>query len=158
MIEPRNWPLLRADITASQAIKTLRIISEESKLERGHSVPFVLDDDYKPLGFIHLVDLLKSIRHLCDKQDGPCELDSAETKLRDLVTAFAGTVGPNDSILNAIDIMMDKGVSVVPVIADSKLVGILKLSDVFNTVAAILFDADIPNDRDELLRMGRVHW
>jgi CBS-domain-containing membrane protein len=158
MISPKNWPLLRADITISQAIKTLRIISEESKLEHGHSTPFVLDDDYTPLGFVHLVDLLKGVRHLCEKQDAPCELDMAETKLRTLVVPFAGTVQPEDSVLKAIDLMMEKGVSIVPVLSGKKLEGILKLSDLFNSVAAILFDAEIPKDREQLLRMGRVHW
>ena len=60
---PRNeWPQLRAETTIADAIKVLRIVTEDRKLEHGHSTPLVLDDNYDLLGFVHLSDLLKSVR------------------------------------------------------------------------------------------------
>lgn len=73
-------------------------------------------------------------------------------KLKELVIPFAGTVQPNDSILKALDIMMDHNVSQVPVMQEGKLQGIVKLSDIFNTVAALLFDEQDPDERNRLLR------
>ena len=79
-------------------------------------------------------------------------MPEATTKLKDLVVPFAGTVQPGDSILKALDMMMDHNVSQVPVIKDGKLQGIVKLSDIFNTVAALLFDEQDPEERNRLLR------
>ena len=60
---PRNeWPQLRAEATIADAIKALRIVTEDRKLEHGHSTPLVLDDNYDLLGFVDLSDLLKSVR------------------------------------------------------------------------------------------------
>lgn len=156
MLRPAKWPMLMGRADVRQAIKLLRILSEDEKLEHGHSTPLVLDDDRNLLGFVHLTDLLRHVRHLCDKTDAPCELDKATTPLKDLVTSFAGSVEPEDSVLKALDIMMDNGVSLIPVMKDGKLQGIVKLSDIFNTVAALLFDAQNPEERHELLT--HFHW
>jgi CBS domain-containing protein len=152
MMPPSAWPLIRADADAGTAVKILRIVSEDKKLEHGHSTPLVMDDDYKPLGFVHLTDLMKVVRHLCEKADEPCDIGRATTPVRDLVTPFAGSVGPEDSILKALDIMMDHNVSLVPVMKDGKLQGLVKLADVFSTVAALLFNQVTPEERHSLLR------
>lgn len=156
MHRPAAWPIFRGGADVRQAIKLLRILTEEEKLEHGHSTPLVLDDDGSLLGFVHLTDLLRNVRHLCDKTEVPCELDKATTLLKDLVTRFAATVEPEDSILKALDIMTDHGVSLVPVMKDGALRGIVKLSDVFNTVAALLFDERNPEERHRLLT--HYHW
>jgi CBS domain containing-hemolysin-like protein len=154
---PRNeWPQLRAETAIRDAIKVLRIVTEDRKLEHGHSTPLVLDEKNDLLGFVHLSDLLKSVRHLCRQPDRPCELDKATTPLRELVVPFAGTVGENDSILKALDIMMDHNVSLVPVMRDGKLKGLIKLSDIFNTVAALLFDERDPKERSRIVK--HYHW
>jgi len=156
MINRSEWPQLRADTDVRTAIKILRIVTEDKKLEHGHSTPLVLDDNYNLLGFVHLTDLLKSVRHLCEKTDRPSELDHADNPLRDLVIPFEGSVQEDDSILKALDIMLDNDVSLVPVIKDGKLQGIVNLSDIFNTVAALLFDEQDPDERHRLL--GDCHW
>ena len=116
----------------------------------------MLDDNFNLLGFVHLTDLLKSVRHLCDKTDQPCELDEAAKPVKDLVIAFKGSVQMDDSILKALDIMLDNDVSLVPVMKDGELQGLIKLSDIFNTVAALLFDEQDPDERHRLLRDH--HW
>jgi CBS domain-containing protein len=151
MSRPSRWPQLRADATVEDALKILRILSEDKKLEHGHSTPLVMDDDYNLLGFIRLTDLLKSVRHLCVKTDEPCEISKADMPLREIVTRFAGSVTSQDSILKALDIMMDNDVSLVPVMKDGKLEGIIKLGDIFNTVSALLFDEQNPTERSRLL-------
>ena len=152
MIPPKEWPQLRGDADVSTAIKILRIITEEQKLEHGHSTPLVMDENFRLLSFVRLVDVLKSVRHLWDQSEKPCDLSRANTMLRDLVTQFADSVKPEDSILKALDIMMDHGVSLVPVLVDGKLKGIIKLSDVFSVVSGLLFDESDPEERQKLLR------
>lgn len=156
MIPSSEWPQFRANTPVSTAIKILRILSEDEKLEHGHSTPLVLDDDYKPLGLIRLVDLLKNVRHLCEQTGKPAELGAATTPVKDLVIPFAGSVEPEDSILKALDIMMDHGVSLVAVTKDGKLNGMVKLSDIFNTVASLLFDEEDPEKRSQIMK--HLHW
>ena len=142
MINPRDWTLLRADTPIKVAIGILRILSEDKKLERGHSTPLVLDDEYNLLGLIRLTDLLRSVRYLCDLPDKACKLDQALRPVSDLAIPFPDSVEPEDSILKSLDIMLDHGVSLVPVLKDEKLTGIVQLNDIFDVVAALLFDEE----------------
>jgi CBS-domain-containing membrane protein len=152
MILRNEWPQLRAETTIGDALKVLRIVNEDRMLEHGHSTPLVLDDNYDLLGFVHLSDLLKSVRPFCLQPDRPCELDKATTPLRELVVRFAGTVAENDSIIRALDIMMDHCVSLVPVMGEGKLKGLVQLSDIFSTVATLLFDVQDLEERDRLVK------
>jgi CBS domain-containing protein len=158
MINPTDWTLLRAHTPIKDAIAILRILSEEEKLERGHSTPLVLDDDYNLLGLIRLTDLLRSIRHLCDDPAGAGTLDQVVRPVSELVHPFPASVEPGDSILKALDIMLDHDVSLVPVIKEHKLVGIVQLGDIFHTVAALLIDEEEIDGRswiDKYLHLQR---
>jgi CBS-domain-containing membrane protein len=155
MIKPAEWPILEIETDVVTAIKILRIITEERKLEQGHSTPVVVDDKYNVVGFVHLVDLLKEVRHLCEFSESPCDLTRPTRPLRELVVEFAGTVLPDDPIVKALDIMMEHGISVVPVLDNNKLQGIIKLADIFGAVASILFDEEIADQKEILMR--RLH-
>jgi CBS domain-containing protein len=151
MTLPALWPQIRGEADVYTTIKLLRIISEEKKLEHGHS-PLIMDEDFKLMGFVHLTDLLKSVKNLWTENGDPGDKAGACTKVKDLVVPFVGTVGPGDSILKALDIMIAGGVSMVPVTTDGRLVGMIKLSDVFNTLAALLFDEEDVEERRRILR------
>lgn len=146
MIDRNAWPQLRASTKVKDAMGILRIQSEDEKITHGHSTPLVLDDQYHLLGLITLVDLLKSVRHLCDQTDEPCELGKADRPVSELVKPFPATVTPEDSIMAALDIILKSGISMVPVEREGKFVGMVKLADVFNTLAALLFDEEAPEE------------
>jgi CBS domain-containing protein len=152
MIHRKEWPQLRADLDVSTAIKILRIVTEDKKLEYGHSTPLVLDENYNLLGFVHLIDLLMSVRHVWENSTQSVASDKSDTTLRDLAISFVGSIDLDDSILKALDVMMYHRVSLVPVMKEGKLQGILKLSDIFNKVAALLFDEKDPEERGRLLQ------
>ena len=152
MVDRREWPQLRAATKIKDAIRILRILSEDKKLMHGHSTPLVLDDDYNLLGFIQLIDLLRSVRHLCDEEGKACELGKALNPVSDIVIEFGATVSPDESILQALDVMVNGRFSLLPVTEKGKLLGLVKLSDVFNTVAALLFDQEEPKDQSLLSR------
>jgi CBS domain-containing protein len=153
MVPCNEWPQLRAETDVCSAIRLLRIISEEKKLEHGHSTPLIFDENFRLLGFIHLADLLKSIRSSWEKSERACEVErEALPQVQDLVVPFAGTVNVTDNIVTALNIMMEHNVSLVPAFHDGKLEGMVKLSDVFTTVAALLFDEDDPEERHRLFR------
>jgi CBS domain-containing protein len=144
MIHRREWPQLKADTQIKDAIRILRILSEDRKLEHGHSTPLVLDKDYNLLGMIRLIDLLRSVRHLCEDPFKACDLGKATNPITDIVIPFPASVKPDDSILEALDIMTNHGISLVPVMEEGKLQGLIMLADIFNIVAALLFDEEEP--------------
>ena len=102
---------------------------------------------------MHLTDLLKSVKQLWEKGVDACEKGGARyPQVKELAVPFAGSVGPGDSILKALDIMMEHRVSMVPVMTNGKLQGMIRLSDIFNTVAGLLFDEQDPEEKSRLLR------
>ena len=152
MTSPTDWTLLRAHTPIRDAISILRILNEDEKLERGHTTPLVLDDEYHLLGLVRLTDLLGSIRHLCDDPERACKLDEAVQPVSELVIQFPGSVEPEDGILKALDIMLDHGVSLVPVLKEDKLQGIVHLGVMFDTIAAVLFDEDAMEARSRIAK------
>ena len=156
MTPPNQWPQIRGDADVCTAVKLLRIITEDEKLEHGHS-PLIMDENFNLMGFVHLIDLLRAIKPLWEEAEKPgLEACPAYPQVKELAVPFAGSVGPEDSILKALDIMMEHRVSMAPVMKNGKLEGMIKLSDIFNTVAAILFDEEDPEERRRLLRDFRV--
>ena len=53
------------------------------------------------------------------------------TPVKELVIPFPCSVEPEDPMLSALDSMIEHGVSLLPVMKDGKLLGLIKLSDVF---------------------------
>lgn len=152
MISPGSWPQLRADAEVRDAIMLLRILSEDDKLEHGRSTPLVFDNDYNLVGLVRLTDLLQNIRHLCDQTEKPCSLGHATKAIKEIVKQFPGHVAPTDSILKALDIMIDNSVTLVPVLENGKLVGMLKLGDIFNTISSLLFDEENEMERSRIMK------
>lgn|GEM_PF-483934 len=158
MTHPNTWPQLRADTSVGDAIKILRIMTEDHKLEQGHSTPLVFDNEYRLLGFVRLTDLLKNVRELCEfTSSESCALERISNPIKDIARRFAGSVEASDSILKALDIMMNHDVSLVPVITKGHFQGIIKLSDIFNTVSALLFDEQDPSKRSQLIENYRLY-
>ncbi len=91
------------------------------------------------MGLVRLVDLLRSVRYLCDVEGEPGVPGNAIRPVSELVIPFAETVAPDDSILDVLDKMIEHGVSLVPVMEEGKLKGVVGLSNVFGTMAAVLF-------------------
>jgi CBS domain-containing protein len=156
MLSPHSWPQLRADAEIRDAIKLLRILSEDEKLEHGRSTPLVFDNDYNLVGLVRLTDLLRNVRHLCEQQEGACDLGDAVRPIRNITKKFPGFVSPDDNILNALDIMIDHSVTLVPVIKDGKLVGMLKLADIFDTISSLLFDEGNPMERSRIMKFLHI--
>jgi len=126
-------------------------MTEDEKLEHGHN-PLIMDENFNLMGFVHLADLLKRVKHLWSEEGQRSHKEIHYPLVKELVVPFAGSVHPEDGILKALDIMMEHNISMVPVMADGRLEGMIKLSDVFNTVAGLLFDEDDTEEKRRLLR------
>lgn len=156
MTPPHQWPRIRSEIDVYTAIKLLRIITEDEKLEHGH-YPLIMDEEFNLIGFVHLTDLLKSIRHLWEQKGKAVHGEDPEYPLiKELVVPFVGSVRQEDSILYALDIMLEHKVSMLPVLKEGRLEGMIKLSDIFNTVAGLLFDDQDPEEKRKMLKNYHV--
>jgi CBS domain-containing protein len=153
MTPPNQWPQIRGDADVYTVIRLLRIITEDEKLEHGHSTPLIMDENYNLIGFVHLAELLKSIKHMWEKKDEAAPKEERKyPQVKDLAVKFEGSVTKDDNILKALDIMMEHNVSLVPVMNEGKLEGMIKLADIFNEVAALLFDEENPEEKHRILR------
>ena len=147
MLHRNRWPQLRADTSIKDAITVLRVLTKDHNLSHGRSTPLVLDEHYHLLGVVTLVQLLRSVRHLCDKADEACELGKATRPVSEIVIPFPAHVETHDGILDALDLMVEHNISLLPVLHAEKLQGMVHLSDIYDTVAHLLFDKDFPEDR-----------
>jgi CBS domain-containing protein len=152
MTPPHKWPQIRGGTDVYTAIKLLRIMTEDEKLEHGHS-PLIMDENFNLIGFVHLTDLLRSVRQLWEENGEASQgKESQYPRIKDLAIPFVGAVHPEDGILKALDIMMEQNVSMVPVKRNGRLEGMIKLSDIFNIVAGLLFDEQDPEEKQRILR------
>ncbi len=78
------------------------------------------------------------------RQDRPGRAALATTEVRHLLTNPAVTVDPATSIRAAAQLMRDKGISSLPVIADGRLTGIVTTTDLSHRVVAAALPLDLP--------------
>lgn len=151
MIDKREWPQFRADTLVKDAIKILRILTEDDKLLHGHSNCLIMGKGYELVGKVRLIDLLKCVRPMCDDVSQACELESVLQAVKEIVEKFPCALEPDDNILHALDLMILHDVEMLPVIDSGKLVGLIKLPDIFGKLAALLFDVTDPGERERLM-------
>jgi signal-transduction protein with cAMP-binding, CBS, and nucleotidyltransferase domain len=60
------------------------------------------------------------------------------------VSSFKVTVASSDSLVKALSLMLQEGVERIPVLEDNKVVGLIRLADLFKEVsgALLLSEAD----------------
>lgn len=150
MIDKREWPQFRADTLAKDAIKILRILTEDDKLMHGHSNCLIMKG-HELVGKVRLIDLMKSVRPMCDEVAQACELEGVLKSLKEITKKFPGELDPDDSMLHALDLMMLYDVELLPVMKNNRLVGMIKLPDIFGKLAALLFDVTDPEERERLM-------
>jgi len=64
--------------------------------------------------------------------------ENAETKVGDVMLKVKGTIGPQAPLLDALKLMYRNKITVIPVIEEGKLVGVVRDSDLFLAAAAVL--------------------
>ena len=111
----------------------------------------VVDDREHLRGIISSMDILRLIKGYKDKMrierpalllavplDEDLEDDDlrkaykeiSETKVGEIMTRDVFTVGPDDKLIDALDLMLDKGVRRLPVVEKDRVVGIISRKDV----------------------------
>ncbi len=92
----------------------------------------------KLFGIVSERDLLRVLPGTCGEASTTAGEDGMEVPVRDIMIANMATVGPNDPLAKAADLMLKKRIGGLPVLQDGKLKGIITESDVFKALHAIL--------------------
>lgn len=151
VMEPlHNW--LTPEMTVLQAIQVMK------RTKRGHGLSVngiaVLDNEMRIVGIVSTKDILRMIipaymylDSMSDDESGweAMRADRTEKaksiKVRDIMTEDVRTIGLNDSIMRCADIMLVEQLRRLPVVGqDGKVLGIIYLRDVYNTVTQMLCD------------------
>ena len=127
--------------TLKEAIVQLNVV-----FETGHSTVLVFDEAYEFVGILLQRDILKGLepkfaRHL--KEEFPVSWDDllkSESQKRltrpvkEFMSGVAATVDAEDSILQASHIMLREDAYLLPVMEGSKLIGIVRMGDLFHEI------------------------
>lgn len=143
-------------VTNPITIDNQTTIQEAIEVMKGHSIrhlPVVSDDDYL-IGFVTLADLKQGLM--------PSIL--ADVSLSDLVIKDPIAVGPDDDIETAARIIYAHKISGMPVIEESRVVGIITETDILRVfidmmgilTASLRIDFTIPNKQGSLKRALQI--
>jgi len=135
---------LRPDLTIAEAVRLFKMASEASR--RRVFGMMVLDERGRLAGMLSIYDIFLLIRpkhtHIWGEMgdlDLTGLLDAACRRARnlqvgDIMTTEVLTVAPDTPLLLVIDIMIKKHVRRLPVVEESRVVGIVYLSQVFGHI------------------------
>lgn len=147
----KDFEFIKPDATINEAVQKLSQLDRSSSDQHIQGVQslVVTDDEGTLLGIITLLDILRGIEppfmreteHLAALTwDGLFAelIHKAENKtVEDAMTPAKGLakVDPDDRLMTAVELMVGKDIRRIPVIEEGKVVGMVRLYDIFHEVA-----------------------
>jgi CBS domain-containing protein len=116
--------------------QTCREALAEFKRRRIRRAPVVADGAL--VGIVSERDLLRVLPGTCAEASSAAGENEMAVPVRDIMVRRMATLGPNDPLAKAADVMLKKRIGGLPVLQDGKLKGIITESDVFKALHAIL--------------------
>ena len=152
MIPLETFPFIPYWFTLRQA---MAIVRESAIKFEGSSEPravLVFDEKYQLMGILTLRDIIKGLepRFMHEtalvKSDpnltvlmgdlfGPGMREASQKPVSEVMSPIKITVQGSDPIAKALFLMIKEGVGVMPVIQDSKVAGMIRLSDLFKEIS-----------------------
>jgi CBS domain-containing protein len=125
-VSPRIVP----DVVAPGRVTTLPptasvMEAAHRMLEEGVSVVAVVDDDGRLLGVVGVLDLLRLTT-----------ADGAAALVADVMDRQPDVLAPGDRVLDALDLMLVRGLGALPVVADGRVVALLGALDLAKAIRA----------------------
>lgn len=108
----------------------------EFKRRRIRRAPVI--ENGRLVGIVSERDLLRVLPGTCGQASTPAGEAGMAVPIRDVMISDMATLGPNDHLAKAADLMLKRRIGGVPVVQDGKLKGIITESDVFKALHAIL--------------------
>ena len=115
----------------------------------------VFDEKYQLMGSLTMEDLIRGVEkkfvrsnHFMSKEwDTPVFFEGLFTEgvktearkpVSEIMSPVTETVGPDESIIKAIYIMMEHNLQLLPVIDQGTVQGVIRLNEIFNEIATLV--------------------
>ena len=164
MIHLQDYPHIPHWFTLRQAVA---IVRESAIKYAGVFEPrmvLVFNEKYQIVGLLTLRDLLKGLEPGFLKESeliksdpalavvmgdlfGPGMKKQAERPVSEVMSPIKVTVGPDDSLAKALFLMIHENVGMMPVIGDNRVLGMVRLTDLFMEVSQAVLEktgAELP--------------
>lgn len=155
MIPLTDYPHIPYWFTIKQAVAIAR---QAALGTEGKSEPvtlLVFDEKYQLMGSLTMEDLIRGIEkkfvrsngYISKEWDTPVFFEGLFTEgvkeearkpVSEIMSPVKETVGPDESIIKAIYLMMEKGISILPVIDKGVVKGVVRLQEIFNELAVLV--------------------
>jgi Mg/Co/Ni transporter MgtE len=155
MIPLTDYPHIPYWFTIKQAIAIVKKASLglEGKLEP--TILLIFDEKYQLMGSLSIKDLLRGIEQkfsrtgdwMSKEWDTPVFFEGlftagvkeeAQKTVSEIMSPVKDTIGAEDSIIKAIYIMMEKDHTLLSVIDQGNVVGVIRLNEIFNEISKLV--------------------
>jgi CBS-domain-containing membrane protein len=155
MIPLTDYPHIPYWFNIKQAIAIIKKagLGLEGKMEPGTLLVF--DEKYQLMGSLTMEDLIRGIekkfvrsnKFMSKEWDTPVFFEGlftegvkeeAQKPVSDIMSPVKEMVGPDDSIIKAIYIMMENDQHLLPVIEKGTVHGVIRLNEIFNEIANLI--------------------
>jgi CBS domain-containing protein len=155
MIPLTDYPHIPYWFTIKQAIAIVKktALGLEGKAEP--STLLVFDEKYQLMGSLTMEDLIRGIEKKFSRSDGYMSKEwdtpvffeglftegvkeEAQKPVSEIMSPVKESVAPNESIIKAVYLMIEKKLSIVPVIEKGVVKGVVRLQEIFNELAALV--------------------
>lgn len=155
MIPLTDYPHIPYWFTIKQAIAIVKKASLglEGKLEP--TILLIFDEKYQLMGSLSIQDLIRGIERkfsrsgdwMSKEWDTPVFFEGlftagvkeeAQKTVSEIMSPVKDTIGAEDSIIKAIYIMIEKNHTLLPVIDQGNVVGVIRLNEIFNEVSKLV--------------------
>jgi Mg/Co/Ni transporter MgtE len=155
MIPLTDYPHIPYWFTIKQAIS---IVNKTASGPEGQAEPttlLVFDEKYQLMGSLTMEDLIRGIEkkfvrsngYISKEWDTPVFFEGLFTEgvkeearkpVSEIMSPVKDTVGPEDSIIKAIYLMMDKNLAILPVIDKGVVKGVIRFKEIFKELALLV--------------------
>ena len=155
MIPLTDYPHIPYWFNIKQAIAIVKksALGLEGKLEP--TILLIFDEKYQLMGSLSMKDLIRGIEKkftrsggwMSKEWDTPVFFEGlftagvkeeAQKQVSEIMSPVKDTVQTGDSIIKAIYIMMDKDLTLLPVVDQGGVVGVIRLNEIFNEISKLV--------------------
>jgi CBS domain-containing protein len=157
MIRLEDYPHIPYWFTLRQAMAIVR----EAAIKFGGSFEprsvLVFDEKYQLMGILTLRDIIRGLEPQFLQEGGPAQADpslvvlvddlagptikeQAQKPVSEVMSPIQVTVQAEDSVAKALALMIRENVGMMPVMAGNKVVGMVRLSELFQQIARVVLE------------------
>jgi CBS domain-containing protein len=155
MIPLEDYPHVPYWFTLGQAVMIVRETAIKFEGSFEPRAVLVFDEKYGLLGILTLKDIVRGLEGdilggpggaalAWEDLVGPELKRQAQKPVSEVMSPFKVTVAGSDSLVKALSLMLQEKVERIPVLEDNKVVGLIRLADLFKEISEALLLPEAP--------------